>query len=60
MPSFAKTPSGEDIVILSLADYEAMMEALEDAADNKSVEAFQQARAQNPNLKLTPLAELEH
>ncbi|MET3898923.1 hypothetical protein ABIB57_002875 [Devosia sp. UYZn731] len=36
MAQFIKSPSGEEMVVLSKTEYEVMLEAMEDAADAPS------------------------
>jgi len=54
-PQFIKTPSGDDLVVLTRADYEELIriaeEAAEDAAD---VAAYDAAKAASANAKPVP------
>ena len=57
--SRAKTPNGEEIVMMPKAAYERMVREREDMEDLQATIEYLQSRLDG-TLKLIPLAELEH
>ncbi|MBI4921785.1 MAG: helix-turn-helix transcriptional regulator [Devosia nanyangense] len=47
-PQFVKSPSGEDMVLLSRADYETLVTAAEEAAEDAADVAMYDARKADP------------